>query len=133
MSDTSQNINYICSDVFTKRFNLGIPQLCIKMSGFLLRLACFQARIRRTSFRGSHPHGTFLSPIGGTALRADCDVILTKLMLRRTPTRGSHPHGRKNTALKGGAFFTSQKGFEPLTDGLEGRCSIQLSYWDIYV
>ena len=25
----------------------------------------------------------------------------------------------------------SQEGFEPPTDGLEGRCSILLSYWDI--
>jgi hypothetical protein len=26
----------------------------------------------------------------------------------------------------------SQERFEPPTDALEGRCSIQLSYWDIF-
>jgi hypothetical protein len=34
----------------------------------------------------------------------------------------SYTH-RKQTTL------ARQKGFEPLTYGLEGRCSIQLSYW----
>ncbi|CCO07647.1 hypothetical protein DESHY_120011 [Desulforamulus hydrothermalis Lam5 = DSM 18033] len=30
-------------------------------------------------------------------------------------------------------LLASQKGFEPLTYGLEVRCSIQLSYWDIFL
>ena len=31
------------------------------------------------------------------------------------------------------AFTTSQERFELPTDGLEGRCSIQLSYWDMMI
>ncbi len=35
----------------------------------------------------------------------------------------SSPAGRSMTR------FARQKGFEPLTRGLEGRCSVHLSYW----
>ncbi len=40
---------------------------------------------------------------------------------------GSHPLYAKKLP-EGSFFFTSQEGFEPPTDGLEGRCSILLSY-----
>ena len=31
--------------------------------------------------------------------------------------------------LSATAFLARQKGLEPLTRGLEGRCSVHLSYW----
>ncbi len=48
------------------------------------------------------------------------------------PIGGSRPPWERKKALsiRRVLFVTSQEGFEPPTDGLEGRCSIQLSYWD---
>jgi Cu/Ag efflux pump CusA len=37
----------------------------------------------------------------------------------------------KKPAVKAGFYIASQERFELPTDGLEGRCSIQLSYWDM--
>ncbi len=41
---------------------------------------------------------------------------------------GLSPPERKKSFPKEAFFLTSQEGFEPPTDGLEGRCSILLSY-----
>ncbi len=40
----------------------------------------------------------------------------------------SHPQNVKKSFPKEAFLMTSQEGFEPPTDGLEGRCSILLSY-----
>ena len=40
------------------------------------------------------------------------------------------PNSLTNNKL--GLFLVSQSGFEPETASLEGRCSIQLSYWPIF-
>jgi hypothetical protein len=39
--------------------------------------------------------------------------------------------GALNLTLAITILVASQEGFEPPADGLEVRCSIQLSYWDI--
>ncbi len=56
-------------------------------------------------------------------------LFLTMITLRRPPFGGSHPLEQKKGSPEGEPFcYMSQEGFEPPTDALEGRCSIQLSY-----
>ena len=38
-----------------------------------------------------------------------------------------------SVALGFGIVLASTEGFEPSTDGLEGHCSVQLSYVEVYV
>ena len=43
--------------------------------------------------------------------------------------RSFNPSGASSRRYQEFASVARQKGFEPLTHGLEGRCSFHLSYW----
>jgi hypothetical protein len=54
------------------------------------------------------------------------DALPTEL---HSPPSMSYAPARRPVVTKFKARMARQKGFEPLTHGLEGRCSFHLSYW----
>ena len=88
--------------------------------------ACTTVRLPRRTHGSRHPW--FRHPFGRGGHPSEPGEVTRRRASRRM-AECRKPHDLCDTEVVGFCSPTRQVGLEPTTYGLEGRCSIQLSYW----